>query len=101
MTDIEVPKWDPALESLVNEEFQKHGALTLDDFTRLSKEYTIRFDDIMFTVFELCLEGIWEYIDDAGRKVALTRDDVNQLLVNRRIKEEDMASYTGVWQKVI
>jgi hypothetical protein len=41
-----------ALEALVKEEHQKLvRPLYLDDFQRLAKQYTIRLDDIMVTLF--------------------------------------------------
>ena len=50
--DIDVPKWDVALASLVRDaSASKGGALTIEDFSRIAREHSIRFDDIMETVF--------------------------------------------------
>lgn len=98
--NIEVPKWDVALEALINEENQKLGrGLTLDDFIRLSKEHTIRFDDIIVTLLALCVEGLWQYQDATGSPKTITPDDVESLFVGGRIKEEDMGHYTGSWSQ--
>ena len=62
--DEEVPRWDVALESLLNEEHHKLGrALRIDDFHHLAAQHAIRFDDIMATMFELVLNGNWRYAD--------------------------------------
>lgn len=99
--DIEIPQWDPALEGLITEEVERQGSgLTLDDIIRLAKEYSIRFDDIMVTVFELCFHGKWQYQDENGNIEVLNRDDINKLFVNRRIKEEDMQHFFGSWNPV-
>ena len=49
--DIDVPKWDVALEGLIKEEAKKLGrGLRLDDFIRLATENAIRFDDIIVDI---------------------------------------------------
>ena len=99
-TDIEVPKWDVALEALISEESQKLGhGLTLDDFIRLSKEHTIRFDDIIFTLFALCDEGLWQYHNEDGSPKVISQEEVEGLFVGGRIKEEDMRHLTGAWSR--
>lgn len=96
--EIDVPKWDVALESLVNEECRKTArALTIDDFGRLSTQYTIRFDDIMETVFQLCIHGLWQYRDKDGRDVEITQDVVNKLYVDARLHEKDLRDFSGEW----
>lgn len=98
---IEVPKWDVALEALAKEECRKKGAgLTVADFKRLASEHATRFDDIMVTIFELTLNGLWQYRDASGKPRTLTRNDVNDLYVGGRIHEKDMAHFTGSWAPV-
>ncbi|MDH5216970.1 MAG: hypothetical protein OEX19_04700 [Gammaproteobacteria bacterium] len=97
---FEVPKWDVALESLISEESRKLGqGLTLDDFIRLAKEHTIRFDDIIFTLFALCEEGLWQYHDENGALKVITQEEIDGLFVGGRIKEEDMRHLTGAWSQ--
>lgn len=96
--DIEVPKWDVALEGLIKEEQQNLGrGLTLDDFLRLAKANAIRFDDIIMTLLTLCIEGHWQYVTADGVTHQITEDEMNELFTNGRIKEEDMMPYTGAW----
>ncbi len=93
-----IPKWDVALEALARNEYQQKGAaLRIDDFTRLSKDHVIRFDDIMVTLFELVLQGEWRYEDDERVIKILTRDEVNHLYVNGRLSDNDVRDYTGYW----
>lgn len=97
--DEAVPKWDVALEALIREEHQRAGrVLVVADFRRLANQYAIRFDDIMATVFELTLEGVWDYVDAQGRRATIVRQDVDRLYVNGRIAEEDVREFVGGWR---
>ncbi len=99
MPDVDVPEWDVALEALATEECQKLGRpLTTDDFSRLAKEYAIRFNDIMSTVFELCFHGEWCYLDADGEERVLAREEVEALFEGGRIREEDMHVLPGAWR---
>jgi hypothetical protein len=92
--DIDVPAWDVALANLAREEFNKKGAsLTLDDFTRLAKEYTIRLDDIMVTMFEMVIAGEWKY----EGKQKIERDTLNNLYVGGRLHAKDLEPFDGGW----
>ena len=93
-----VPKWDIALEALAKEEAKKLGrALQTADFLNLAKEHAIRFDDIMVTIFELVLNDKWEYKDKDNKAKEITRDEVNNLYVNGRLKDQDVQEYDGFW----
>lgn len=93
--DVDVPPWDVALANLAKEEFQKKDApLTLDDYTRLAKEYTIRLDDIMVTMFELVIAGEWEYQGDQ----VIDRQTLNDLYVGGRLHAKDLEPFTGGWR---
>lgn len=97
--DEEVPQWDIALAALAREESQKlERPLTLADFRRLAGEYAIRFDDIMVTVFELCIHGEWEYRADTGALHPIEREAVDRLYVGGRLAEKDVAEFTGHWR---
>jgi hypothetical protein len=99
--NIEIPKWDVALEALVLEEYAKLNCpLKVDDFHNLSIEYSIRFDDIMETVFALTLEGKWTYQDQNGRDKEITQDMVDDLYVNARLHEDDVRGFTGGWRPI-
>lgn len=94
----EIPSWDVALASLVQEESEKLGrGLRLEDFQRLSAQYTIRFDDIMVTMFELVVMGEWRYEDPDNVKVIVTRDEVEKLYVGGRLSDDDVNQYIGLW----
>lgn len=95
---IEVPKWDVALEALAGDECRKKGeGLTVADFKRLAGDHATRFDDIMVTIFELTLQGLWQYRDANGKPRDLTRNEVNDLYVGGRIHEKDMGPFDGSW----
>lgn len=95
---IQVPKWDVALEALVREEQQKlRRPLTLEDFRRLGRQYAIRLDDIMVTLFELVLHGRWRY---EGTDHRITRELVEELTAAGRIKDEDLARFAGGWSAI-
>lgn len=99
--DIEIPKWDVALEALVKEEHGKQGKpLTLEDFRRLANQYTIRLDDIMATLLELAVHGRWRYCNPQGIPQIITRDEVDALHKRGRIQEADMQAYGGSWHPV-
>jgi len=95
---VDVPKWDVALASLMRDECrQKGSALDIADITRLSRENSIRFDDIMETVFALCIHGQWRYVDASGNARSITQEEVDKLYVERRIYEKDLREYNGGW----
>ncbi len=102
MTDdvgnIEIPKWDPALAALVAEEYGKRkNPLRLADFLALAQQHAIRFDDIMVTVFELCLQGEWSYVNRKGQARVLNREQIDKLYVNGRLHESDLRDFDGGW----
>ena len=95
---IQIPKWDVALEALVKEEHEKLARpLYLDDFRRLAQQYTIRLDDIMVTLFELCIHGEWQYRDESGKPREITRELLDELTADRRLNEEDLKNFLGGW----
>ncbi len=95
---IEVPKWDVALEALLREEYVSVGRmLMIEDFHKLSMEYSIRFDDIMDTVFAMTLEGKWVYRNVDGFDTEITQDMVDGLYVNARLHENDVRGFNGGW----
>ena len=95
---IAIPKWDVALEALVKEEYGKLGRpLTLDDYRRLAQQYTIRLDDIMVTLFELCIQGGWRYQDADGKPYKITRKLLTQLTAGGRLNDDDLKTFTGGW----
>jgi hypothetical protein len=95
---ITIPKWDVALEALVKEEYGKLGRpLTLDDYRRLAQQYTIRLDDIMVTLFELCIQHRWRYEDAEGKPYRITRQLLNRLTAGGRLNDEDLKTFSGGW----
>ncbi len=98
---IQVPKWDVALEALVKEEQHKlRRPLTLDDFRRLAQQYTIRLDDIMVTLFELCIHGRWQYQNTSGDNRRISRELLNELTAGGRLKDEDLRAFSGGWSSL-
>ena len=99
--DEEIPKWDVALEALLNEEYRKLGRpLGHEDFRRLAGRYAIRFDDIMATLFELAVAGCWEYRDRSGSRVELDRERVDRLHERGRLQENNLQDFDGDWRPV-
>ena len=96
--DEEVPKWDIALAALATEEASIMGqGLMVKDFHRLAEEHSIRFDDIMVTMFELVIQGEWKYQDVDGAERLITRDEVDNLYVGGRLADADVMQYLGLW----
>ena len=92
--DVEVMQWDIALANLAKEEQKKQAApLTMDDFAQLAKEYHIRLDDIMITMFELVIHGEWVYEGEQE----ISRSTLNDLYVNGRLHAKDLETFTGGW----
>lgn len=101
LMDEEVPKWDIALEGLAKDTYRTKGAaLNIDDFHQLAVANKIRFDDIMVTMFELCIYGEWQCSNDAVL-VDITRETLDQLFVNGRLQEQDMREFSGDWMPVV
>lgn len=95
---IAVPKWDVALEALVREEYEKKAVpLEVADLRRLALEYAIRFDDIVVTLFELCIHGEWQYRDRADRVQDMTREKFDELTSGGRLKDKDLSGFDGGW----
>ena len=95
---VEAPKWDLALASLIRDECQrKGGSLNIENFSQLAREHAIRFDDIMETVFALCIHGQWRYTDAKGNARPISQEEVNRLYVDRRLYEKDLREYNGDW----
>ena len=93
-----MPDWDVALASLIRDECRSQGGtLGIEDFSRLARVHSIRFDDIMETVFSLCIHGQWRYTDANGNARPITREEVNRLYVDRRLYEKDLREYNGKW----
>ena len=92
-------KWDVALEAMAREESKSLAReLQIDDFLRLAKEHTIRFDDIMVTMFEVVLHGKWSYFNNDKTPQEISGDEVNNLYVGGRLKNEDVKEYDGYWK---
>ncbi len=95
---IAVPKWDVALEAMAKEEYGKLARpLTMDDFRQLAQQYTIRLDDIMVTLFELCVQGKWQYYDADGKPYKITRQLLTRLTAGGRLNDEDLKTFGGGW----
>lgn len=99
---IQIPKWDVALEALAKEEQQKLGRpLNLDDFRRLSRQYSIRLDDMMVTMFELCIHDQWRYRGGETGVQNITRELLDKMMAGGRLKDADLENFAGGWLPVI
>jgi hypothetical protein len=95
---MDMPNWDVALESLlVDEAALRDRPLTTEDFKRLAERYQIRFDDIMATLLELTVHGLWGYIRPDGVVEVLSRKKVDSLYDQGRLNAQDVAAFTGGW----
>ena len=95
----DIPPWDVALAALAREEYLKlSNPLTIEDFRRLATEHSIRFDDIMATMFELVIQDEWQYEGRNGRNQPVTREAINKLYVQGRLNEADVSEYIGDWR---
>ena len=95
----DMPKWDVALAALAGDEFRKKATpLTLNDFRGLAKEYAIRLDDIMETMFLLAINREWVYTDRTGKQQPLDQETLDALYVKRRLSEADLSTFDGAWQ---
>ena len=98
--DFDRPKWDVALEALLNEEYGKQQvALEIEDLQRLAVLHSIRFDDILDTLMIMCVNNAWQYKTAQGEVQAVTQDDYDTLFENGRTTDEGVAHYDGSWHK--
>ena len=97
--EIEIPKWDIALEAVARQLHHDKGRpLRLADFQEMAREHAVRLDDIMVTMFQLAIHGEWEYRDAGGEVQPIDADTLSRLYVNRRLTEPDLAEFTGDWR---
>ena len=95
--DFDVPKWDVALEALMREEYDTIGPLTLADVERLSSHFSIRFDDMVTTLFELVLLKQWYYQDRQGKLQSISDSEIDRLFSKGRISKKDLVHFDGFW----
>ncbi|KAF0191511.1 MAG: hypothetical protein FD165_1845 [Gammaproteobacteria bacterium] len=94
----EMPQWDVAIESLINEEYSKLGRpLGVEDFQRLGTDYKIRFDDIMATLAQLCLHDEWIFEGEDGRGKTIGREIIEELFPYGRLEERLAKKYAVIW----
>ncbi len=98
--DFDRPKWDIALEALLNEELDKRQQpLVVDDLQRLAVLHSIRFDDILDTLMLMCIHGDWRYQDAQGNVQEISEQDYDELFENGRTTDEGVSHYDGGWLK--
>ena len=99
-SDFDRPKWDVALEALLNEEFTRlQLPLTVDDIQRLAVLHSIRFDDLLDTLMLMCIHGDWRYQTAQGAEQQISEEDYDQLFESGRTTDEGVAHYDGGWMK--
>lgn len=97
-TPVDVPKWDIALEALVNDEHRRlRRPLGLDDLRRLGQTHQIRFHDIMATMYQLEKHGKWAHQgrDDGDR--ATGGSDLDALYDHGRLDEDLAERFSVTW----
>ncbi len=98
--DFDKPKWDIALEALINEVYEKRQApLTVDDLQGLAVLHAIRFDDILDTLMIMCIDGDWRYKNAQGDIQAIKQEDYDELFKSGRTTDKGVAGYDGCWLK--
>ncbi len=95
---IETTKWDIALEALLNETFSKNHRIDLEILSQLSKQFSIRFEDLVVTLFELTFCEQWQYMDINGTPQMLKHQDLDKLYLKSRIYLASASHLTGYWQ---
>ena len=99
-SDFDRPKWDVALEALLNEEFARLKLpLAVDDLQRLAVLHSIRFDDLLDTMMLMCIHGGWNYQNAQGEAQSISEDDYDELFESGRTTDEGVAHYSGGWMK--
>ena len=96
---IETSRWDIALEALLNETFSKNHRIDLEILSQLSKQFSIRFEDLVVTLFELTFCEQWQYMGTDGVPRILKHQDLDKLYLKRRIYLASARHLlTGYWQ---
>lgn len=97
-TPVDVPKWDIALEGLLNEEHRRlQRPMHLDDLRRIGQTHKIRVHDITATVYQLVRYGKWGHqgFDETGQPV--TEDALEELYHHGRLDEDIAEKYAVAW----
>jgi len=99
-TPISIPKWDIALEALVNDEYKRLGRpLTLEDFRRLGQVHQIRLHDIMATVHQLERHGKWRHEGRDGSGQPVADHALEGLYSHGRLDEDTAEKYAVAWAR--
>lgn len=94
----DMPQWDVAIESLINEEYRKlRHPLAIEDFQRLGTEYKIRFDDIMATLALLCTHEEWTVKGKDAQGRAVGREILDELFPYGRLEERVAKRFSVIW----
>lgn len=98
-SDFDRPKWDVALEALLNEEFSRlQLPLKVEDLQRLAVLHSIRFDDLLDSLMLMCIHGDWRYQTSSGEERQIEEEDYDQLFESGgRTTDEGVAQYDGGW----
>ena len=100
-SDLDQPKWDVALEALLNEEFVRVAQpLNVDSLQRLAVLHSIRFDDLLDTLMLMCIHEEWRYQTAQGEAQQVSEEDYDKLFESGgRTTDEGVAHYDGCWLK--
>ncbi len=97
----ELPKWDVAIEGMVNEENKKKNRpLSLEDFKGLAKAYDFRLDDIFETVLLMVKHGVWAYDANPADQKKLDHETLIEYCIKKRIKDEELEVFQGDWSPI-
>ena len=100
-SDLDQPKWDVALEALLNEEFARIASpIKVENLQRLAVLHSIRFDDLLDTLMLMCIHGEWNYQNAQGGAQQISEEDYDTLFESGgRTTDEGVAHYDGGWTK--
>lgn len=95
----DIPPWDEALAALLREEYaRQRRTLVVADLEQIAAEHGIRFDDLVVTLFQLCIHGHWRYRHVGAVERLITRAALAELARRGRLHPSDLREYSGNWR---
>ena len=92
------PLWDVALEALLCETYEAHGAaLGIEQLQILSGQHTILLDDILDTLCRLTEHRVWNYYGNGETLGKPDRDMCRLLRANHRLNTVQIERLSGTW----
>lgn len=93
------PLWDVALEALLTETYEGHGApLRLEQLRQLAVVHAIRLDDILDTLCRLAEQRQWTFLAPGGQAAPPDPDLCRLLHANHRLNDGQLKRLDGAWK---